>query len=130
MYSKTTNDITVTVEPTYLEAQSSPTEHQYLWAYQIRIENRSSRTVQLKTRIWDITDAQGHTHQVRGAGVVGDQPVLAPGDWYEYVSGTPLTTPSGMMRGSYGMVRDDGTPFDVEVPAFSLDSPYERPMVN
>lgn len=130
MYSKTTNDIVITVEPTYLEAQSSPAEDHYMWAYQVRIENRSPSTVQLKTRTWKITDAVGHVQTVHGAGVVGEEPMLAPGDWFEYVSGTPLATPSGVMHGSYGMLRDDGMPFDVEVPAFSLDSPYERRSLN
>lgn len=130
MYSKTTNDITVTVEPTYLEAQSAPEDNQYLWAYQIRIENRGHSTVQLRNRTWHITDSAGRTQVVQGEGVIGEQPVLAPGDWFGYVSGTPLTTPSGLMHGSYGMVDGAGEPFEVDVPAFSLDSPYTRRTLN
>lgn len=130
MYSRITNGIYVTVEPTYLENYSSPTEDQYVWAYQVRIENRSAETVQLKTRTWSITDADGHTQVVHGEGVVGQEPVIPPGDAFEYTSGTPLATPSGIMNGTYGMLGDGGHMFDVIVPAFSLDSPYDRRKAN
>lgn len=131
MYKQTTNNITISVEPTYLEAQSSPLEDEYVWAYQVRIENKGAQTVQLKTRSWRIIDATGYVETVHGAGVVGEEPVLAPGETFEYVSGTPLATPSGMMQGSYGMVfAANGEPFDVAVPSFSLDSPHERQALN
>lgn len=134
MYKQTTNHITISVEPTYLEAQSSPLDDHYIWAYQVTIENGGTQTVQLKTRTWRIVDAHGHVHEVHGEGVVGEEPVLAPGEVFEYVSGTPLTTPSGMMQGSYGMLavggRNGGDRFEATVPAFSLDSPHDRQRLN
>lgn len=125
MYQETTNEISVTVKPVYLEEQSSPSDNHYVWAYRVKIENRGSDTVQLRNRYWRITDSQGQVQEVRGAGVVGEQPVLKPGESFEYTSGTPLSTPSGIMLGSYQMLRKDGATFDVAIPAFSLDSPYE-----
>jgi ApaG protein len=130
VYHQTTNSITVTVTPVYLEDQSSPSEAHYVWAYQVKIENNGTRTVQLRTRVWSITDASGHTQEVRGPGVVGEQPVLRPGESFEYTSGTSLKTPSGMMVGSYGMESEEGTRFDVPVPAFSLDSPHQSVRLN
>ncbi|MBL8700950.1 MAG: Co2+/Mg2+ efflux protein ApaG [Alphaproteobacteria bacterium] len=130
MYSETTNGITVTVRPVYLEDQSSPAENRYVWAYFIRIENNSRATVQLKSRYWHITDALGRVQEVRGAGVVGEQPVLKPGQAYEYNSGTPLSTPSGIMRGTYQMESTDGDRFDLRIPAFSLDSPHQAARLN
>ena len=127
MYSATTRSIQVTVEPIYLEDQSSPGDNQYVWAYRVRIENFGRDTVQLRTRHWKITDAFGRTQEVKGAGVIGEQPVLAPGKAYEYTSGTPLPTPSGIMVGSYQMQdAASGETFDVAIPAFSLDSPYAK----
>lgn len=125
MYSETTRDIQVTVTPIYLDGQSSPSENHYVWAYQVRIENTGRETVRLRTRHWRITDAAGHTQEVRGPGVVGEQPLLGPGEHFEYTSGCPLTTPSGIMVGSYAMEDADGAMFDVAIPAFSLDSPHE-----
>jgi ApaG protein len=130
MYSRITHSIAVTVEPTYLEEQSTPTEGRYVWAYHVRIENRSHETVQLRNRYWRITDARGQVQEVRGPGVVGEQPVLQPGQAFEYTSGTPLPTPSGIMVGSYEMERAGGERFEVAVPAFSLDSPYQNRQVN
>lgn len=124
MYSKKTRAITVKVEPAYLDDQSSPEEDYFVWAYTIEIENTGSEVVQLKTRYWQITDALGRIEEVHGAGVIGEQPVLEPGDSYQYTSGTPLSTSSGIMVGSYQMVTDDGEMFNVEIPAFSLDCPY------
>lgn len=95
-----------------------------MWAYQVKIENLGQSTVQLRNRYWHITDAGGRVQEVRGAGVVGEQPVLRPGEKFEYTSGTPLPTPSGIMTGTYQMESDSGERFDVRVPAFSLDSPY------
>src|ERR1700756_5198034 len=103
MYLETTRSIMVTVKPFYLEDQSSPAESHYVWAYHVRIENRGSETVQLRTRYWRITDAMGVVKEVRGPGVVGEQPVLEPGEAFEYTSGTPLGTPSGIMVGTYQM---------------------------
>jgi len=126
MYRSTTRDITVTVRPEFLEDHSSPEEGRYVWAYHIRIENLGGETVQLLTRHWRITDAHGEVHEVRGEGVVGKQPVLGPGSAFEYTSGTPLPTASGFMVGSYGMETEAGEPFDIDIPLFSLDSPYQR----
>jgi ApaG protein len=125
MYEQETDGIKVSVEPIYLEDQSQPSEDHYVWAYQVTIENRSPQTVQLLNRHWRITDAQGRTEEVRGPGVVGEQPVLRPGESFEYTSGTPLSTPSGIMLGSYEMEAEDGSAFDVAIPAFSLDSPHQ-----
>jgi ApaG protein len=130
MYSKTTRSISITVEPTYLEDRSSPTDNQYVWAYHVRIENSGGETVQLLHRYWRITDAHGRVQEVRGPGVVGEQPVLKPGDSFEYTSGTPLPTPSGIMVGAYQMETDQGERFDVAVPAFSLDSPHQQVRLN
>ena len=126
MYHQTTRSIRVTVEPFYLEDQSSPSDNHFVWAYQVRIENMGSDTVQLVNRYWRITDALGRVQEVRGAGVVGEQPTLKPGESFEYTSGTPLPTPSGIMVGSYEMESASGGRFDVAVPAFSLDSPHEE----
>ena len=125
MYSETTQSITVTVKPVYLEDQSSPAENHYVWSYHVRIENRGHETVQLRRRHWRITDALGRVNEVRGPGVVGEQPVLHPGEAFEYTSGTPLSTPSGIMVGSYEMETGNGHSFAVAVPAFSLDSPHQ-----
>lgn len=124
MYTSITRDIRVSVDPIYLDDQSQPDDGQYVWAYHVRIENIGQETVTLRHRVWKITDARGKVHEVRGAGVVGEQPTLAPGEVFEYTSGTPLPTPSGIMVGSYGMETAAGDEFDVAIPAFSLDSPY------
>lgn len=129
-YSATTRDITVAVKPVFLEDQSAPEARHFVWAYHVRIENGGHETVQLITRYWRITDAFGQVHEVRGEGVVGKQPVLRPGEAFEYASGTPLATPFGVMVGTYHMVADSGEEFDVEVPAFSLDSPHHRVIVH
>ncbi len=126
MYSATTHSIVITVEPYYLDDESEPGNHRYVWAYKVRIENKGGDTVQLKSRYWRITDSRGRIQEVRGEGVVGEQPVLAPGESFEYTSGTPLTTPSGIMVGRYYMETPDGRGLDVDIPAFSLDSPDQR----
>ena len=125
MYTQKTKNISVTVTPIYLEDQSEPEEDHYVWAYQVRIENDGMETVQLRSRHWRITDANGLVQEVRGAGVVGEQPVLEPGETFEYTSGTPLNAPSGIMVGSYEMQTDDGDMIEVDIPAFSLDSPHQ-----
>ena len=130
MYSEVTRSIRVTVEPVYLEEQSSPGDNHYVWAYHVQIENRGDDTVQLLTRHWRITDSLGRVQEVRGAGVVGEQPVLKPGQSFEYTSGTPLNTPSGIMLGSYEMECPDGERFNVAIPPFSLDSPYQLKRLN
>jgi ApaG protein len=122
MYRSVTRDIEVTVSPKFLPERSAPEKGHFFWAYTIAITNLGTRTVQLMTRYWHITDAQGRMQEVRGAGVVGEQPVLEPGESFEYTSGVPLPTSSGFMTGSYGMVTPEGDRFDIEVPAFSLDS--------
>jgi ApaG protein len=126
MYSETTRGIKVTVEPVYLDDQSSPTDNQFVWAYHVRIENGGTATVQLRARHWRITDATGKRQEVTGPGVVGEQPILKPGESFEYSSGTPLSSPSGFMVGSYRMETADGESFDIAIPAFSLDQP-DRP---
>ena len=125
MYAQETRGIRIVVRPTYLDAQSEPDEGRFVWAYQVRIENRGQETVQLLNRYWHITDAGGKVLEVRGPGVVGEQPVLGPGQVFEYTSGTPLGTPSGIMAGTYEMTTDDGERFEVAIPAFSLDSPHQ-----
>jgi ApaG protein len=130
MYSEITRSIKVTVKPFYLEDQSSPAENHYVWAYQVRIENQGADTVQLRRRHWRITDAMGVMKEVRGPGVVGEEPVLAPGESFEYTSGTPLATPSGIMVGSYEMETPAGESFEVAIPAFSLDSPHQPIRLN
>lgn len=130
MYDETTKSIRVTVEPIYLDDQSSPSDNHYVWAYQVRIENQGDGTVQLINRYWRITDSLGRVQEVRGAGVVGEQPTLKPGESFEYTSGTPLPTPSGIMVGSYEMEDETGRRFDVAVPAFSLDSPHQPVQLN
>ncbi len=117
-------EIRVSVRTTYLPDQSEPARGQYVWTYRVRIENTGPHRVQLLKRTWLITDAQGRTQRVHGEGVVGEQPLLEPGGHFEYASGTPLATPSGFMRGQYHMVvSGTGEAFDVDIPAFSLDSP-------
>ena len=130
MYSATTRSIKVTVEPHFLEDQSSPVDDHFVWAYRVRIENQSGETVQLRRRHWRITDGMGRVQEVRGPGVVGEQPVLAPGQSFEYTSGTPLSTPSGIMVGTYQMETGRGEHFDVDIPAFSLDSPHQSVRLN
>ena len=130
MYTSTTRSIRVSVVPTFLDDQSSPTDDHYVWAYQVKIENDGSETVQLVNRHWRITDATGRMQEVQGEGVVGEQPTLQPGQAFEYTSGTPLGTPSGIMAGSYEMENTDGERFEIEIPAFSLDSPYQARRLN
>jgi ApaG protein len=122
MYRAVTRKIEVTVTPRFLTERSSPKDNYYFWSYTIDIANHGSETVQLKTRHWRITDALGRLQEVKGPGVVGEEPVLTPGESFEYTSGVPLPTPSGFMAGSYGMITATGDPFEIEIPAFSLDA--------
>ena len=123
MYRALTRDIEVVVEPFYLEEQSDPDDDRYVWGYRIVISNNSGDSVKLVNRYWNITDQNGVVDEVTGPGVVGEQPRLEPGDTYEYSSGCPLDTPSGLMFGHYQMETDEGEVFNVDIPAFSLDSP-------
>ena len=124
MYTKTTQGIKVTAVPQYLADQSEPGGNHFVWAYTILLENQGTATVQLLNRHWHITDGLGHSKDVRGPGVVGEQPVLKPGEAFRYTSGVPLTTPSGIMVGEYEMVLESGEKIEVAVPAFSLESPF------
>ena len=130
MYRAVTHKIEVTVTPRFLSERSSPTNNYFFWAYTIDITNLGAETVQLKTRHWRITDATGKLQEVRGPGVVGEEPVLKPGESYEYTSGVPLPTPSGFMAGSYGMITGEGEHFDIEIPAFSLDCSTSERTIN
>lgn len=118
-----TEGVTVRVAVSYLEDQSDPARGRWFWSYHIRLENDSDRTVQLLTRHWVITDGRGAQHMVEGEGVIGEQPVIAPGASYDYVSGCPLTTPTGSMQGSYLMVDDSGITFHATIPKFGLLAP-------
>ncbi len=129
-YEATTRGIRVRVSPSFLDKDSSPSEDYYFWAYEVEILNSGDTTVQLISRHWKITDSEGRTQEVRGPGVVGEQPMLPPGETFRYTSGAPLRTPSGIMLGSYQMTGEGGEAFDVEIPAFSLDSPYALRSVN
>ena len=124
MYTKTTNKISITVNPYFLEDQSEPDDQHYVWAYQVTINNLSKERVQLKNRYWKIIDSNGTKQEVKGEGVVGEQPILNPGEKFEYTSGTPLSTPSGFMEGHYEMQTIKGIKFEALIPQFSLDSPF------
>ena len=115
-----TRDITVRVAVSYLAEQSDPSTSRWFWSYHVRIENGSNRAVQLLSRSWTIADGRGTLHEVHGEGVVGEMPLIPPGGSFDYVSGCPLDTPTGAMSGSYRMVDEDGTAFDVEIPRFHL----------
>ena len=129
-YRAVTRNIEVKVSPRFMPERSSSEKSYYFWAYTVEISNRGKSTVQLKTRHWRITDGLGRLQEVRGPGVVGEEPVLEPGASFEYTSGVPLPTPSGFMVGTYGMVSTDGEHFDIEVPAFSLDSVESKRTLN
>lgn len=130
MYEAVTRAIRVRVTPVFDEQRSNPDNADYFWAYTINIINEGGEAVQLKARHWRIVDALGHAENIRGPGVVGQTPTIAPGDSFSYTSGCPLKTPSGIMSGSYEMVNATGTRFQIEIPAFSLDSPHAARSVN
>ena len=125
MYEKITRDINIKVRPFFLEEQSEPKRNHFVWAYRVKILNQGGETVQLINRHWRITDNLGRMQEVKGPGVVGEQPILKPGESYNYTSGCPLETPSGIMGGHYEMTTLEGNRFLVEIPAFSLDSPHD-----
>jgi ApaG protein len=130
MYRTVTRNIEVVVTPRFVADRSSPENSYFFWAYTISITNKGAETVQLKTRHWRITDAHGRRQEVRGAGVVGEEPVLKAGETFDYTSGVPLQTPSGFMTGTYGMVTAGGELFEIEIPAFSLDSSDGKRTIN
>ncbi|MGA2048703.1 MAG: Co2+/Mg2+ efflux protein ApaG [Terracidiphilus sp.] len=125
-----TRGIAVSVEPAYLEAKSSPGNSQYFWAYRVIIENQGRETVRLLSRHWTITNERGEMTEVRGPGVVGEQPLVKPGESFAYTSGAPLNTPSGLMGGTYQMENEGGERFDIEIPTFSLDRPNQSVVLN
>ena len=130
VYALTTRSITISVEPEFLDDHSDALEHRFVWAYHVRIENHGPETVQLKSRYWRITDEAGQVQEVTGDGVIGEQPALKPGDSFEYSSGTPLGTSSGIMQGHYVMETENSESFKVEIPVFSLDSPYQNRLLH
>jgi ApaG protein len=130
MYRATTHGIQVDVTPEFMADRSDPAANRFFWAYTVEIANLGEVTAQLTDRHWRITDALGRVEEVRGPGVVGEQPVLKPGESFRYTSGCPLTTPSGFMIGTYRMVDDKGRIFEVDIPAFSLDSPSTKRILN
>jgi ApaG protein len=130
LYQATTRGIIIKVTPAFLADQSDAATHDYVWAYTVEIENSAPVTVQLTARRWEITDANGLTRIVEGPGVVGEQPILRQGDRFTYTSGCPLSTPSGLMSGTYRMKTLDGEIFEAVVPAFSLDSPFDVRVIN
>lgn len=130
MYRAVTRGIEVSVTPIYLPERSAPEESRYFWAYRVTIDNQSDEFVQLLSRYWHITDGNGRVEEVRGPGVVGEQPELDPGDSFQYTSGCPLTTPSGIMVGRYTMRNAKGEMFEIDIPAFSLDVPRPARILN
>lgn len=130
MYVATTSGIVVSVRPQFLSEQSCVADSHFVWLYDVYIENQGAITVQLITRYWNICDAVGNRQEVCGPGVVGEQPVLHPGESYRYQSGCPLQTPSGIMKGHFEMQTDEGCLLKVVIPAFSLDSPFENLVLN
>lgn len=131
MFEETTGVITIGVTPHFLEDESEPSEGKYVWAYTVTIRNDGFRPVQLLSRLWRITDERGITHIVQGDGVVGEQPVIGPGESYTYSSGAPLETPSGLMVGAYTFTHvGAGDRFQAAIPAFPLESPFAKRMAN
>lgn len=131
MYEQETAGMVVRVEPNFLAEESRPDEGRYVWAYTIEIENRTADPVKLVSRFWRITDENGLTQEVRGDGVIGQQPVIGPGQSFRYTSATPLAAPSGVMMGAYSMQRTgNGEAFDIDVPLFALDSPHQTRLAN
>ena len=130
MYSKTTNGVTVTVTPYFLDDQSSPQESHFVWAYQVNIKNSGNSSIKLNHRNWLIIDANGKVINVQGEGVVGEFPTIEPGESFEYTSGTPLKTNNGIMQGFYLVSQDNGEKLKIDIPAFSLDSPYNKKNVH
>jgi ApaG protein len=129
-YELETRRIRVAVKPAYLDDQSDPEDDRYVWSYTVTIENRGAEPVQLLSRTWNIVDGVGRMQEIHGPGVVGAQPVIAPGESFQYTSGCPLETASGTMSGRYQMMSASGESFEAEIPAFLLESPYERRQIH
>ena len=129
-YSTITHNVKINATPVYSPIESEPHKHHYVWHYHIHIENNSPERLQLLKRHWIIISANGHVKEVHGSGVLGVQPILNPHEGFEYSSETSLITPSGLMVGKYDMAKDDGSIIQVDVPAFSLDSPYSLALKN
>ena len=129
-YEQRTEDVIVRVEPEFLAEQSNPSDSRFIWAYTVEIDNQSAHDLTVTDRFWQIADSSGQVQEVRGAGVVGETPMVKSGETFRYTSGAPLTAPSGMMRGSYTMRTDSGESFDIIVPTFLLDSPHEGHFFN
>jgi len=130
MYERRTRDVVVRVEPEFLPEQSSAADDRFIWAYTVEIENHTNEDMQVVERFWQITDRNGQVQEVRGEGVVGEKPNLKPGEVFRYTSGAPLTAPSGVMLGTYQVETPAGDRFDVDIPAFSLDSPFDARSIN
>ncbi len=126
MYEANTRGVHVSVTPHFMESESSPRDSRFFWAYTVEIVNEADMTVQLISRHWRITDAHGQLHEIKGPGVVGEQPVLRAGESFKYTSGCPLDTPHGSMVGAYQMVAENGDAFEAAIPAFPLQSPYAK----
>ncbi|MEN9873874.1 MAG: hypothetical protein RL186_771 [Pseudomonadota bacterium] len=129
-YEALTHGIRVSVTPEFVGADPDAAPARFVWAYHVTIENLSDITVQLTARAWHIVDGLGRTQSVNGPGVVGEQPILKQGDSFTYSSSCPLPTPSGLMSGHYLMRTESGTQIQVQIPPFSLDSPYDTPIIN
>lgn len=125
-YECVTDGVAVRVRPRFMFDESEPARHHYVWSYAVEVENLSDTAWRLVSRYWEIIDADGRRLIVEGDGVVGEQPLIAPGETYRYASGTPLGTPSGLMRGYYAMKSESGVGLKAQIPLFSLDSPYEQ----
>lgn len=130
MYKQISNSIEISVTPEYLDGQSIPEEYYYVWAYHITIQNLGLRPVTLKSRYWEIVDSNGKKQVVEGEGVIGKQPTIKPGERFSYSSGTPLNSTSGIMKGNYKMLSDDGQEFLAKIPSFSLDLPLRNKKLN
>lgn len=130
LFERRTKDIVVRVEPEYLPDQSSPSDGRYIWAYTVEIDNQSDDDLRVTGRYWHIADSRGQVQEVRGQGVVGEKPVVKAGEQFRYTSGAPLSAPSGMMSGSYRVESENGDAYDIEIPVFLLDSPFEATMFN
>ena len=130
MFTRTTRHIEITVRPEFVPERSNVERCHFFWVYSVTINNTGPHVVQLTDRHWTITDANGHVEEVRGEGVVGEQPLIRPGEAFRYTSGCPLRTPSGFMAGTYRMVEQGGETFEAEIPMFSLDSPSGTRVLN
>ncbi len=130
LYEQRTKDVIIRVEPEFLAEQSSAVDSRFIWAYTVEIDNQGAKDLTVTERFWQIADSRGQVQEVRGAGVVGEKPVVRPGEIFRYTSGAPLTAPSGMMRGTYKVEDTDGESYDVDIPTFLLDSPHEGLVLN